>query len=112
MNDQALKDLLGSLSQLLSLVSQVATSGFSFSEVGTIVNLLSSVPVLAQEAPALLAQYKGLDDADRADLVAYVQANVQFPANTNVQLVIDKVLDVAVELSSVFGLLSKKHEAK
>lgn len=102
--NKALKDLIQAVSDLSLLIS-TASDGFSFSEVTELVNAAKDIAIVAKEAPALLAQYKALDDAGRTDLVSFVENNVTFPANQNIQDVIQKVLEAAIALSALVEIL-------
>ncbi len=104
--DKELKDLLKALADGVLLVSEVS-QGFSFQEVTQLVGLVFDIKQVATDAPLLLAQYKALDDAAKADLIAYIDTNVKFPANTQVELVIEKILEALVMLSGLLSLFVK-----
>jgi len=104
MPDQHLKDLVKTIADLMLLIGNVESNGFSFSEVGEIITLIGDGKTLIADAPFLLDEYKDLNDAAKADLISYIQANVQFPPNANVADVVQKILELAVSVSGVFAL--------
>ena len=105
--DNSLKDLVKSVSDLCALISD-STTGFSLKEITDVVALGEDVQVAVADAPSYLAQYKGLDDVARADVDQAIAAEVKFPANLSVQSYVQKVLEGAVALSTLFSLFGAK----
>jgi hypothetical protein len=105
--DNALKDLIKTAGDAGLLLSDL-TKGFKLAEIGEGLTVGQDLQALLSEAPNLLIQYKGLDDAARADLVAEVAKDITFPANVTVQQWIERVLDFAISLSSLISLGAAK----
>lgn len=101
--DNALKDLIKGVGDAGLLLSDL-TKGFKLSEIGEGLQVGQDLQALLTEAPALLAQYKALDDTARADLVAAVAQDISFPANVTVQTWIERVLDFGIALSALLAL--------
>jgi hypothetical protein len=102
--DQNLKQLVTTVGDVAKLVSDL-TGGFSFSEFGELIAVGEDFKRLLPQVPKLAAEYLNLTDAERTELVALVTATVKFPANVDVQNAIQKVLDVAISLSSLFQMV-------
>lgn len=105
--DSALKDLGKGLGDVLTLVSDVS-QGFAIKEFQELITLGEDAHVVLAEAPQMLAQWQGLDDAARADLEAYLQQTISFPASATAQTDILKALKVAVHLSGIYQILMGK----
>lgn len=106
-SDSILKDLGKSIADLLVLVSDVS-QGFALKELQELITLGQDVPAVLAEAPQMLAQWEGLDDAARVDVEAYLQQTVSFPASATAQADILKALKVAVHLSGIFQIVVGK----
>ncbi len=100
-NDAELKTLVKGIADVMTLLSSVS-SGFSFAEVAQLIHVGEDIPAIVKDVNVLIPEYKALDDAARADLVAYVNANVVFPVSKNVEQLVQKSLDVAIALSALF----------
>lgn len=102
--DQALKDLVTDVSDVCTFVINVS-HGFQLKEIWEGIGLLIDFRNIKDQIPAIVTQYKGLDDQARAEMLGYIQKTVSFPENANVELIVEKLLEVAVALSTVFQLL-------
>lgn len=103
--DSDIKILLQVVADLVQLGSDLS-GGLSFSEIGDLIKLATDVPSLLSVGGVLFPEYAALDDAARADLEAFVAANVKLPSNVNVQMYIQKALDVGIALSAVAQVLA------
>lgn len=103
--DKALKDLITAVADLVTFLVNVS-HGFALKEIWEGIGLLIDVKSIKGEIPEIVAQYKGLDDEARAELIAYIRASVVLPENSNVELIVEKLLEVAVALSTVFQLIA------
>ena len=56
----------------------------------------------------LLSEWEQLDDAAKAELSAYVSANDQFPANANIELIVQMILKFAIAASDLFQIFIPK----
>lgn len=109
--DQALKDLVGSVVDLCNFLVNVS-QGFSFKEIGEAIDLASDLRTTLNELPLIQSQYQGLDDQARQDLYGYIADNVTLPQAASVQAVVEKVLEVAVALSTAYQLIVPAPAAK
>ena len=105
-NDAELKDVVKAIGDSAMLISD-AVHGFKFSEISEFVGVIGDIRLLLKDGPVLFPEFKALDEAARADLVAYVVANVKFPASQPVEDFLDKALLVAISVSALFALLVK-----
>ena len=101
MNITGLQALLKSLADGLVLISDVS-KGFSLTEIGELIQVGQDVQAFTATAGSVIPQWESLSATDQATLLAYVQANIKFPSNTDVQVYTQKVLAVAIALSQVF----------
>lgn len=106
MDTSALKHVVKSLSDVLLLVSD-ATQSVSFDLVLKAFGVLKDVPTLVADLPKIAPQWEDLDEVEKKDLYAYIQTTVSFPANTNVEVWVEKVLKLGVALSEAFVILAK-----
>lgn len=100
MADQAIKESLVCAVDVLKLTSQ-ALSGFSLEEIAIALQAVKDFVIAAKDFGKVIPEYISLTDADRADLKAYVEASVKFPADANVELYIKKGLDLLILVSGI-----------
>lgn len=104
-NDVELKLIVKVIADGLLLGSQL-TKGLSIEEVNTLVASAKDVgALLAMPIGMVIPEFLALDEAARADLIAYVGENVKFPANVIVEAVVQKALDVAIAISAAFNII-------
>lgn len=104
--DNAVKDVVKAVSSIVALISNLS-DGLSLKDLLSIISVAQTVSVALQEASSVLEQFVALDDAARADVVAAIEAEVLFPANVQVQEVIQGVLEGGVALSKMLQLFKK-----
>ena len=103
--DQDLKDVVKAIADSELLVSEL-TGGFSFAEVGAIVKVAGDLPAVLKDGSVLFPEYASLTTEQQADLVAYVQANCKFPANIVIESYVQKVLQAAILISSIYQIFA------
>jgi hypothetical protein len=106
-NDQEIKDELKLVGDLVALLAQI-TQGFSFAEFGQVVRLWGDIAPAIKDLALVFPEYAHLDDDARADLVAWVSANVSVPASATAQDYTQKVMDLIIAASKVFSLFGTK----
>lgn len=99
-NNAELKLVLKMAGDTAVLVSDVM-KGLSLAELSEGYAVVQDVQPLLKDASLLLPEWEKLDDAARADLVAYAQANLKIPANLSVEAYVQKALASAIALSAV-----------
>lgn len=99
-NTDELKALIKALGDTAHLVAEVS-KGFSFSEIADGYALSQEAQALFKQANLLLPTWEQMDDAARADLVAFANANIKLPENVQVEGYVKKVLASAIALSAV-----------
>lgn len=104
--DVELKELVKMIADGELLISEV-TEGFAFKEIIQLVKVAEDVPPVLRDAGIMWPEFTSLDDAARADLLAYVTANCKFPANTNIELIVDETLSIIISLSKIFKAVQK-----
>lgn len=105
-DDAEIKEVLKAIGDGELLASE-ASQGFSFSEIVGLIKVGLDLPPVVRDISVMWPEFKALDDAARADLVSYVQANCAFPANANVNDWVQKALEGVIWLSSTFQMLEK-----
>lgn len=104
-NNADLKLVVKVVADGMLLASQVG-GGLSLAELNTLIQTGKDVSAMLANPAVLWPEFKALDSAAQADLVAYINANIQFPQNVAVEVFAQKLLDVIVSLSSVAQLIS------
>lgn len=102
---QEIQEVIKAIADTELLVSEI-TVGFSFSEITQLVAVIDDVPKVIADASLVIPQWEGLDDAGRAELVAYVQQNCKYPTNVTVEGFTQKVLEAAVLLSKIYQVFA------
>jgi hypothetical protein len=105
-NDAELKEVIKAIADSELLVSEVV-SGFSFSEITQLISVLFDLPPIVQNGAIEWPEFKDLDDAARADLIAYVQAECKFPDSVSAEQWVQKVLQAIILVSSFFTVSQK-----
>lgn len=100
----ALKDLIKGLANAILLISD-ASKGFSFSEIGELIQVGNDIVLLKSELPLILQQYEALDDAGRKELYAVIEQQIVFPVNVKAEVIIERVVKVLVSLSEALKVL-------
>jgi hypothetical protein len=96
-----LKLVVKSIADALKLSADVA-SGFSLGQLGLLLNLGRDVQAVVAAKDVLVPQWMSMNDADRADLAAYIKATVEVPQNSSVESYAEKILGVASALSLAY----------
>lgn len=101
----SLKAIVKVVADGLLLTSQL-TGGISQDEIITLIQGAKDIQaLLAVDPSTIIPQFVDMDAAAQADLVAFVNANISFPANVAVEAFVEKVLGVAISLSSALKLI-------
>lgn len=105
MTTQELKDLLGYGFTLAKLVDNVV-KGFKWKEIGEALDVVKDTPSAIAEAKTAFQEFLALDDSGRADVVAYVNANLELEEQ-GVEGAVKTVLDVVVGVTEINKLFKK-----
>lgn len=102
-----LKDLIKLIADSEMLVAKLM-DGLSFDDIGQLMIVAQDLPAALKDSSLMIPEFISLDDAARADLLAYVQANCKFPGNLSIEDSVQKVLKLLIMLSSAFQLVKVK----
>lgn len=85
-----------------ALLEQVVT-GFHFSELPSGLSVVQDVPAEIAAAPAALAQWMSLSDADSVDVQNYITTHYGV-APTSAQQTVENILKALVQAHGLFGI--------
>lgn len=82
-------------------------NGIQLSEEGAnLISLIASAPAVLRNANLIIPEFKALDDAGRAELLAYIPSVVSIPSSKTAEVVVEEILKLGVQLSKVLQMLS------
>lgn len=99
-NDTDIKKLISFVADSEALAAELLT-GFSFQEVVDLIRVATEVKSDIGSPDVYIPEWEALDDAARADLIAYVTTAIKYPANVQVEVWTQKLLQAAVLLSQL-----------
>lgn len=102
-NTTELKEVIRLLGSGMKLVSDLS-DGLDAGDLFDLVAIARDLPPVLKDAKVMWPEYKALDEDARAELNAYVQSTIAFPASHTVEMVVEKVLSLAISLSGVFTI--------
>lgn len=103
-NDAELKEVLKAIADTELLISQVVSSGFTFSEIGQLITVAQDFPPVIRDGSVMLPEWISLDDDARTDLMNFIGQNEKFPANVTIEQYTQKLLTAAILLSKIVAL--------
>lgn len=99
-NTEALKEALLLVGDLVTTGVDL-TDGFQLSDLGDLIKDGKDLPAVIKDASLIVPEYLALDDAAKADLLAWLPANVKVPGHVNVEMFLQTALTVVVQLQGL-----------
>lgn len=101
----ALEEILKLIGDCTVLIGDVVTNGLNQAELAESLNAFIDLKTAVADAALVIPEYLALNDEAKAQLEAYVTANVTYPENMTVQNYIQAAFNFALSLSTFAQLL-------
>lgn len=86
------------------------TDGFQFNDISKFVDLAKRLPPAIRDRATVIPEFADLDDAERAEMVAFVEADFELPENADVEQAVEVAMGVLFSLSDLVKLFVPKPE--
>lgn len=106
MADSNIKQIIQDFSDLLSAYTDL-TQGNWIGDAKDLFDLIKDGIESVSALTGIISDWQSLSDADRADLTAFVEANVLLPTNLSVQAFLQQALEAIINFSKVIQMLKK-----
>ena len=82
--------------------------GFQFADVAKFVEAAKRLPAAVKDVKLCLPEFADLDDDEKAQLVEFVEADLELPGHVDTELAIEKGLAFAIALSDLAKLFANE----
>lgn len=104
----SLKQLIQALQDAGLLIFMIEKDkGVNMDILAQIMKLINETGDVVKSLGSVIPEFKDLDDAERADLVAFVEKTISLP-NVTVEFAIEQVLKILILVSKLFKRLGLK----
>jgi len=112
MGNKELKDVLAGLFSLHMAYDRAAADGkVDLSDLGQLIDPISKLPAAIGGAKLALEQLKGLDDAEKKEVMDFVKASYDI-ADDVLEMKVEQGIDAALGLAKFIGILKEKPAAE